>query len=105
MLASMNLLKSLSAKREAREMLLVKCATEQGSVDHQLRIVRTQRSKGFYGAVFTLTLVLASVFYRDLWRGYTLMLFVAYGVCAFQWELSTRKIQLLRLIKHYREED
>ena len=105
----MNLLKSLNAKTKAREMLLVDCATKRGSVDHQLRKIRTHRRKGFWAMVVQGTLLLSCfllLVIEDINLGETYFLFFALaGVAAYQWEVSDRKIQLLLLIKHYREED
>jgi hypothetical protein len=111
MLASMNLLKSLNAKTEVREMLLVDCATKRGTMGHQLKKLRAQRKGGFWGTISMLTLSLA-FYLRSLMGDHGLssspvsyQLAVSLGMFAYYWEASDRKIQLLLLIKHYREED
>ncbi len=86
-------------------MLLVDCATKRGSVDHQLRALRTQRSLTFLGATFALALYFSFLFCSDPSREFPLEFLALFVVGAFQWTLSTRKIQLLLLIRHYRKED
>ena len=105
----MKLLNRLNAKTKAREMLLVDCATKRGSVDHQLRKMRTHRRKGFWGMVwqgtlmlvFFLLLVIEDMHMQEMFFLFALLA----GACAYQWEVADRKIQLLLLIKHYQEED
>ena len=101
----MNLLKSLNAKTEVREMLLVDCATKRGTMGHQLKKLRTQRKGGFWGMVAQLMILLAA-FLQDWNVGYLIYPPALYlGYSAYVWVASDSKIQLLLLIKHYREED
>ena len=107
----MNLLKSLNAKTEVQDMLLVDCATDAMDVDHQLKKLRRQRKGGFWGTTILLTLPLA-IYLGSLMGDHGLSLGVVryqlvfgLGMFAYYWEASDRKIQLLLLIKHYREED
>jgi len=109
MLVSMQLLKKINAKTEDREMLLVDCATKVRSVDQQLKKIRTHRRKNFWAMVIYGTVLLASFLWEAI-DGIGLgnspyIFFVLAGVSAYTWEASDRKIQLLLLIKHYREED
>ena len=99
----MNPLKMLRAKREIREMLLVKCATSQMSMSR--RMSKLQRISDFFPWIFCIL-----VFYL-LWtirfESYSLEPFEL-GVVAYigyVWHTSERELQLLRLIQHYREED
>ncbi len=110
MLASMNLLKGLNAKTEVREMLLVDCATKRGTMDHQLKKIRYTRKVTFWFGAFQAILLFTAVLWaviEDIRLDLPVILFgiVMMGMFVYQWEASDRKIQLLRLIRHYREED
>ena len=109
MLVSMKLLKKINAKTEDREMLLVDCATKVRSVDQQLKKIRTHRRKSFQVMVLDGTILLASFLWEaidGIGLGNTPYIFIVLaGVAAYTWEASDRRIQLLLLIKHYREED
>ena len=82
-------------------MLLVDCATDAMDVDHVLKKLLTQRIKSFWGMVGGIAILLAA-FLQDLNLG---SVYLYLGMFAYYWEASDRKIQLLLLIKHYREED
>ncbi len=90
-------------------MLLVDCATDAMDVDHVLKEQRTQRIKSYWGMVGSLMFSLAAfllLIMKDLNLGavyYVLALNLGYS--AYVWVASDSKIQLLLLIKHYREED
>jgi len=100
----MNLLKSLSAKKEVREMLLVECATCPAYLAEHLKKLRAQRTgafwMGFFNAAFLLLLAVlfgdGGALYFGLFGFLTLS-------AAYQWETVDRKIQLVRLIQHYQE--
>jgi hypothetical protein len=105
----MNLPKSLNAKTKVRDMILVDCATDAMDVDHVLKELRTQRIKSFWGMVAQLMILLA-LFLLLIMKDLNLFA-VSYvpalllGLQAYYWVASDSKIQLLLLIKHYREED
>ena len=86
-------------------MILVDCATDAMDVDHVLKKLLTQRIKAFWATVAQLMILLAGNL-QDLDWGSTFY-FLGLGLAhsAYYWEASDRKIQLLLLIKHYREED
>jgi hypothetical protein len=99
----MNLLKTLNAKREIREMLLVKCATSQ--MVHGRRMTRLQRLSGIAHGCFCI--FVPYVFWTLLSPSNSLEPFEL-GVMAYigySWHTSERELQLLRLIQHYREEE
>ena len=90
-------------------MILVDCATDAMDVDHVLKELRTQRIKSYWGMVFQLMILLAAFLLfimKDLNLGSACYLPAALlGLSAYYWVASDSKIQLLLLIKHYREED
>jgi|GEM_PF-3384416 len=99
----MNPLKMLRAKREIREMLLVKCATSQMSMTK--RMSKLQRISEI--AHWCFCIFVPYVFWTLLPGSHSLEPFelgvMAY--IAYVWHTSERELQLLRLIQHYREEE
>jgi hypothetical protein len=91
-------------------MLLVDCATKQGTIDHQLKKMRYTRKVSFWFCAFQTILLFTAVLWaviEDMRLDLPVMLLmiVMIGMLLYQWESADRKIQLLRLIRHYREED
>jgi hypothetical protein len=102
MLASMNLLKSLSAKREKSEMRLVEYATNPVSMGQRMSQLRSAwNTMPWMIGVFIFYII--STLYND-WDFNTaaMCMFAVYGLSIITIE---HELQLLRLIKHYREED
>ncbi len=102
MLASMNLLKSLSAIREKSEMRLVEYATNPVSMGKRMSQLRSLSKLGplLIGLlIFHITFIV----YNDLdFELSDMWMYAGLGWCLF---ISERELQLLRLIRHYREED
>jgi hypothetical protein len=98
--------KSLSAKKEKRETLLVECAIRPAYRAEHLKKLRTQRTGAFWigviQAAFFLLLVLLVDGMPTPYLGFIIFLIMS---SAYQWETADRKIQLVRLIQHYQEEE
>ena len=102
MLASMNLLKSLSAKREKSEMRLVEYATNPVSMGKRMSRLRSARNTMPWMIGLLIWYIIDTLYYGLDFRPSTMCMFAVYGLSIFTYE---RELQLLRLIRHYREED